>query len=179
MSYNWISERRRDDAIEWLSERRDAIKNSTSMIPDLLNIVYEYLRYMDTVTLTEYDMFNCVIDLDKKTLSTGLYCVHYDRAPLEYPIIFIHILDMVVEEKYRDSATINAIIAQPRLKYNDDTLQWCFDGDRCTDFHDKYQLRLVSIHSYNQEIYMRILPVKDRGQRDFDPYDTFRDDVLY
>lgn len=39
-----------DKAVRWLSERREAIKSSVSMIPDLLNIVYEYLRYTNTMT---------------------------------------------------------------------------------------------------------------------------------
>jgi hypothetical protein len=155
-------------AISWISERRNAIKDSTPILSDLLNIVYDYLRYKEMITLGDHDMIGCVIDFDKNYSTSGLFSLHYDRCLQRYPIVLVHILDVQPKERYQDINTVTALIAQPKIEYDDETTRWYFDGDRCTNHRDKYQLRLVDIMCYRLEIYMQnILPVKQRGQIDF------------
>ena len=113
----------------------------TNLLPDLINIILEYLRYQLQVTLSEKDFKSTYDESIDKTLDNKRSLESFESGPIyteienktpDYLIICLQVISRTIHrppEEPRDiSVELEMLIAQPLLHFDE---KWIFGSDRC------------------------------------------------
>ena len=115
------------------------VKDGTNLLSDLINIILEYLRYQQKVTLSEKDLEptfdKCINNEDLFSFESGPLYSCRERDIPDYPVICLQVISRTLyeDEKYYGYTTLEMLVAQPLLYFDDN--EWIFGSDRC--FVDK------------------------------------------